>query len=101
MSDYEINLRDKNNSQRTCSIVMIAIKDEQGIPLKFTGSMRDIFIRKQAEKERKDLCRNLWMQPNNSRRDNRRVESNRADNCIYLNHIFFKSLCLIFKREFV
>jgi PAS domain S-box-containing protein len=55
VSDYEINLRDKNNSQRPCSIVMIAIKDEQGIPLKFTGSMRDIFNRKQAEKERKDL----------------------------------------------
>jgi signal transduction histidine kinase len=34
---------------------MIAIKDEQGIPLKFTGSMRDIFKRKQAEKERKEL----------------------------------------------
>jgi PAS domain S-box-containing protein len=55
VSDYEINLRDKDNSQRPCSIVMIAIKDEQGIPLKFTGSIRDIFNRKQAEKERKDL----------------------------------------------
>jgi len=55
VSDYEINLRDKDNSQRPCSIVMIAIKDEQGIPLKFTGSMRDIFNRKQAEKERIDL----------------------------------------------
>ena len=55
VSDFEINLRDKDNSQRPCSIVMIAMKDEQGIPLKFTGSMRDIFNRKQAEKERKDL----------------------------------------------
>jgi len=55
VSDYEINLRDKDDSQRPCSIVMIAIKDEQGIPLKFTGSMRDIFNRKQAEKERIDL----------------------------------------------
>jgi PAS domain S-box-containing protein len=55
VSDYEINLRDKDNSQRPCSIVMIAIKDEQGIPLKFTGSMRDILNRKQVEKERKDL----------------------------------------------
>ena len=55
VSDYEINLRDKDNSQRPCSIVMIAIKDEQGIPLKFTGSMRDILNRKQAEKERKEL----------------------------------------------
>ena len=55
VSDYEINLRDKDKSERPCSIVMIAIKDEQGIPLKFTGSMRDIINRKQAEKERKDL----------------------------------------------
>jgi PAS domain S-box-containing protein len=55
VTDYEINLRDKDNSQRPCSLVMIAIKDEQGIPLKFTGSMRDIFNRKLAEKERKDL----------------------------------------------
>jgi len=55
VSDYEINLRDKDNSQRPCSIVMITIKNEQGIPLKFTGSMRDIFKRKQAEKETKDL----------------------------------------------
>ena len=45
VSDYEINLRDKDNSQRPCSIVMITIKNEQGIPLKFTGSMRDIFKR--------------------------------------------------------
>ena len=55
VSDYEINLRDKDNSKRPCSLVMIAIKDEQGMPLKFAGSMRDIFKRKQAEKERKDL----------------------------------------------
>ena len=55
VSDYEINLRDKDTSQRPCSIVAIAIKDEQGIPLKFVGSMRDIFNRKQAEKDRKDL----------------------------------------------
>ena len=55
VSDYEINLRDKDNSQRPCSIVMIAIKDEQGIPLKFAGSIRYIFKRKQAEKERKEL----------------------------------------------
>ena len=55
VSDYEIHLKDKDNSQRPCSIVAIAIKDEQGIPLKFAGSMRDIFNRKQAEKERKDL----------------------------------------------
>jgi len=55
VSDFEINLKDKDNSQRPCSIVAIAIKDDQGIPLKFAGSMRDIFKRKQAEKERKDL----------------------------------------------
>jgi PAS domain S-box-containing protein len=55
VSDYEINLKDKDNSQRPCSIVAIAIKDEQGIPLKFACSMRDIFNRKQAEKDRKDL----------------------------------------------
>ncbi len=55
VSDYEISLIDKDNSRRPCSIVMIITKNEQGIPLKFTGSMRDIFKRKQAEKERKDL----------------------------------------------
>ena len=55
VGDFEISLRDNDNSQRPCSIVMTAIKDEQGVPLKFIGSMRDIFIRKQAEKERKDL----------------------------------------------
>ena len=55
VSDYEINLRDKDNSQRPCSVVMTAIKDDQGIPLKFIGSLRDIYNRKLAEKERKDL----------------------------------------------
>ncbi len=55
VSDYEINLRNKDNSLWPCSIVAIAIKDEQGIPLKFAGSLRDIVHRKQAEKERKDL----------------------------------------------
>lgn len=55
VSDYEIYLKDKDNTQRPCSIVAIVIKDEQGIAIKFAGSMRDIFNRKQAEKERKEL----------------------------------------------
>ncbi len=55
VSDFEIHIRDKDNSQRPFSIVMIAVEDEQGHPLKLIGSLRDIYIRKQAEKERKDL----------------------------------------------
>jgi len=55
VSDYEINLKDRGHSQRPCSIVAIAMKDKQGNPSKFVGSMRDIFKRKQAEKEAKEL----------------------------------------------
>jgi PAS domain S-box-containing protein len=55
VSDYEINLNGKGNSRRPCSINAISLKDEQGISLKFTGSMRDISKRKQAEKEAREL----------------------------------------------
>ncbi len=55
INDFEINLKGKDNTQRPCSIVAIAIKDEQAICQKFAGSMRDIFKRKQAEKEAREL----------------------------------------------
>jgi two-component system cell cycle sensor histidine kinase/response regulator CckA len=40
--NFEINLTDKDGSQNLCSINASVIVDEQGNPLKFVGSMRDI-----------------------------------------------------------
>ena len=49
VNDYEIILKDKDGSQRPCSITTLLMRDSQGTPLKLIGSMRDISERKQAE----------------------------------------------------
>jgi PAS domain S-box-containing protein len=49
VNDYEINLKDKDGSQRPCSITTSLIRDSQGSPEKLVGSLRDISARKQAE----------------------------------------------------
>ncbi|PID75044.1 MAG: hypothetical protein CSB28_00005 [Desulfobacterales bacterium] len=51
VNDYEINLKDKDDSTRRCSITSLLVKDPQGNPEKQIGSMRDITGRKRAEKE--------------------------------------------------
>ena len=51
LNDYEITLKDKNGSLRTCSVAATLVKDDQGNPIKIVGSMRDITDRKQAEAE--------------------------------------------------
>jgi two-component system cell cycle sensor histidine kinase/response regulator CckA len=50
INDYEINLKDKDGSQRPFSITTWLMRDSQGAPVKLVGSMRDISERKQAEK---------------------------------------------------
>jgi len=62
VSDFEINLTDKDGSQKPCSINTLLIVDEQGNPLKFVGSMRDIAERKQAEDKLKAAEKNLRQQ---------------------------------------
>ena len=52
VNDFEIALKDKDGSQHPCSVKAVLIKDDQGNPIKIVGSLRDIFDRKQAEKEK-------------------------------------------------
>ena len=52
VDEYEINLTDKDNTQRICSINARLIKDENENPSKIVGIMRDISERKKAEKEK-------------------------------------------------
>jgi two-component system cell cycle sensor histidine kinase/response regulator CckA len=55
VNDFEISLKDKDGSTRSCSITTSLMKDTQGNPIKLVGSMRDISERKQGESERKKL----------------------------------------------
>jgi diguanylate cyclase (GGDEF)-like protein/PAS domain S-box-containing protein len=55
VSDFEINLTDKDGSQHPCTISTLLIRDEQGNPIKLIGSLRNIRERKQAEEELKRL----------------------------------------------
>ncbi|MBW2006153.1 MAG: PAS domain S-box protein, partial [Deltaproteobacteria bacterium] len=55
VNDFEISLTDKDGSQHPCSVTALLMKDEQGNPIKFIGSMHDISERKQAEEEKKKL----------------------------------------------
>jgi len=49
VNDYEIILKDKDGSQRPCSITTLLMRDSQGTPVKLVGSMHDISERKQAD----------------------------------------------------
>jgi len=49
VNDYEIHLRDKDGSQRACSITVLLMRDSQGTPVKLIGSMRDISEKKRTE----------------------------------------------------
>ena len=59
VNDFELTLKDKDGSQHPCSVVAVLIKDDQGNPIKIVGSLRDIFDRKQAEKEKEKLQNQL------------------------------------------
>ncbi len=50
VNDYEINLKDKDGSQRPFSITTLLMRDSQGAPEKLIGSMHDISERKKVEK---------------------------------------------------
>lgn len=52
VSDFEVNLTDKDGSQNPCSVTVVLVRDEQENPLKLIGSMRDLRERKQAEQEK-------------------------------------------------
>lgn len=52
VSDFEVNLTDKDGTQNPCSVTVVLVRDEQGDPLKLIGSMRDLRERKQAEQEK-------------------------------------------------
>ena len=47
--DFEIFLTDKDGSHHPCTINVVLIRDEQGHPIKFIGSLRNISERKQLE----------------------------------------------------
>ena len=49
VTDYEIALKDKDGSQRDCSISATLIRDAQGGPIRIVGSLRNISKRKRAE----------------------------------------------------
>ena len=50
VNDYEIYLKDKDGTQIPCSITTALVRDNQGVPVKLIGSMRNISEKKQAEK---------------------------------------------------
>jgi hypothetical protein len=52
VNDYEINPKDKDGSQHTCSITTSLIRDSQGSPVKLVGSLRNISARKQDATQR-------------------------------------------------
>lgn len=54
VNDFEISLKDMDDSQRLCSITALLVRDSQGLPINIIGSMRDISKRKQAENALKD-----------------------------------------------
>ncbi|MEQ8171794.1 MAG: PAS domain S-box protein [Candidatus Eremiobacterota bacterium] len=49
--DYEVLLKDRDNTPVPCSITTKIITDDRGNPLKICGNMRDIRKRKKAEEE--------------------------------------------------
>jgi len=49
IDDYEIHLKDKDGTQRLCSINTFLMRDNQGRPVKLIGSMRDISENRLAE----------------------------------------------------
>lgn len=51
VNDYEIHLEDKDGSLHFCSVTTLLIRDSQGTPEKFIGSMHDITQRKQTEEK--------------------------------------------------
>jgi len=59
VNEYEISLKDKDGSMRSCSVTTSIVRDEQGKPVKLVGSMRDTSERKQSEKERRELKEQL------------------------------------------
>ena len=55
VNEYELNLTDKDDTQRICSINSMLIEDKNRNPIKIVGTMRDISDRKKTEKEKMEL----------------------------------------------
>jgi PAS domain S-box-containing protein len=50
VDDFEITLLDKNNDEIDCSISALLVKDSFNVPIKISGTIRDISERKKSER---------------------------------------------------
>jgi len=55
VSEYELNLTDKDGTQLICAVNTVLIRDDTGDPYKIIGILRDISKRKRYEKEKEEL----------------------------------------------
>jgi len=55
VNDYEIDMRDKDGSVRSCSLAASVVCDDQGQPQKIVGLLRDISERKKSDREKSQL----------------------------------------------
>ena len=67
VTNYEILLKDKDDSQGYCSITAKLVRDKHGNPIKIVGSMHNITERKQAEEQIHALTQELMKAQENER----------------------------------
>ena len=67
VTNYEILLKDKDDSQGYCSITAKLVRDKHGNPIKIIGSMHNISERKQAEEQIHALTQELMKAQENER----------------------------------
>jgi PAS domain S-box-containing protein len=66
-TNYEILLKDKDDSQGYCSVTAKLVRDKHGNPIKIIGSMHNITERKQAEEQIHALTQELMKAQENER----------------------------------
>ena len=67
VTNYEILLKDKDDSQGYCSVTAKLVRDKHGNPIKIIGSMHNITERKQAEEQIHALTQELMKAQENER----------------------------------